>query len=69
MGWQDDQRIYGCPIHVEIKNEEIWIQRDFTEPGIASELIAIGIPKSNIIPAYRSPFVRQLINSTATPAK
>ncbi|MGK7927515.1 MAG: XisI protein [Spirulina sp.] len=59
VGWQDDQRIYGCPIHVEIKNEEIWIQRDFTEPGIARELIALGVPKNKLVPAYRSPFVRQ----------
>ncbi|MBP0018390.1 MAG: XisI protein [Cyanobacteria bacterium SBLK] len=64
VGWQDEQRIYGCPIHVEIKDEEIWIQRDFTEPGITRELIALGVPQNKIVPAYRSPFVRQLINST-----
>ena len=68
LGWQDEQRIYGCPIHIEIKDEEIWIQRDFTEPGIARELIALGVPQNKIIPAYRSPFVRQLINSTIAKA-
>ena len=60
LGWEEEQRIYGCPIHVEIKGESIWIQRDFTETGIGNELIALSIPKERIVLAYRSPFVRQL---------
>ncbi|MBP0029473.1 XisI protein [Roseofilum sp. Guam] len=65
VGWEDEKRIYGCPIHVEIKEDKIWIQRDFTESGIAQELMDVGIPKDKIVLGYRSPTVRQLIASYA----
>lgn len=57
--WQDEKRDYGCPIHVDIKNNKIWIQQDFTEPGIARQLLDLGVPKSDIVLAFRSPYVRQ----------
>jgi XisI protein len=59
IGWRDEERIHGCPIHVDIKDGKIWIQRDFTEAGLAQELVELGIPKNDIVLAFRSPFVRQ----------
>ncbi|MFN6518838.1 MAG: element excision factor XisI family protein [Nostoc sp. CreGUA01] len=43
LGWQGEQRVHGCIIHIEIINGKIWIQRDGTEYGIANELVAAGI--------------------------
>ncbi len=57
--WQGEKRIYGCPIHVNIKDGTIWIQPDFTEAGIAQQLVERGVPKSEIVLSLRSPFVRQ----------
>ena len=45
IGWKEQRIIYGVIIHVDIKDKKIWIQRDGTEIGIASELIAAGVPK------------------------
>lgn len=59
LGWQGEKRIYGCPIHVDIKDGKIWIQRDFTEAGIAQQLVERGVPKTEIVLSFRSPFVRQ----------
>ncbi len=59
VGWNQEQRIYACPIHVDVKQEKIWIQRDFTEAGIAQQLVQRGVPKSAIVLSFRSPFVRQ----------
>lgn len=53
-GWQNDKRIYGPFIHIDIKDGKIWIQHDGTEDGIAYELEAAGIPKDRIVLAYRS---------------
>ncbi|KAM3103207.1 XisI protein [Phormidesmis sp. 146-12] len=59
LGWEGEKRIYACPIHVDIKDGKLLIQRDFTESGIAQQLVERGVPKSAIVLNFRSPFVRQ----------
>jgi XisI protein len=59
VGWSDEQRIYGCSLHLDIINEKIWIQHDGTEGGIANELLDRGVPKTDIVIAFHSPFKRQ----------
>jgi XisI protein len=59
IGWQDEERIHGSPIHIDIKDDKIWVQRDFTEAGLAENLVELGVPKNDIVLAFRSPFVRQ----------
>ncbi|NJK69542.1 MAG: XisI protein [Microcoleus sp. SU_5_3] len=59
VGWRGEKRVYGCVIHIEIKEDQIWIQRDGTEVGIANELIAAGVAKSDIVLGYRSPYMRK----------
>ncbi|MFN6539298.1 MAG: element excision factor XisI family protein [Nostoc sp. EkiNYC01] len=46
-------------MHLDIKNEKIWIQHDGTEGGIADELTNRGVPKQDIVLAFHSPFKRQ----------
>ncbi|MBD2439246.1 XisI protein [Nostoc sp. FACHB-110] len=53
-GWQNDYRIYGSLLHIDIINDKLWIQHDGTEEGIALELVAAGIPKEHIILAFKS---------------
>lgn len=60
VGWQDEDRVFGCPIYIEIREDKIWIQRDFTEPGIAAQLLGLGVDEEQIILGYRSPTVRRL---------
>jgi hypothetical protein len=59
VGWSDEQRIYGCSLHLDIRAEKIWIQHDGTEGGIAQELLDRGVPKQDIVLAFHSPFKRQ----------
>jgi hypothetical protein len=59
LGWQGEERVHGCIIHIEIINGKIWIQRDGSEYGIANELVAAGIPKDKIILAFHPEDVRQ----------
>ena len=59
VGWEGNiRRIHGCLAHLDIINGKVWIQRDGTEDGIAYDLEAAGIPKSDIVPAFHSERVR-----------
>lgn len=58
-GWRGDERIYGCSVHIDIKDGKIWVQYDGTEIGFADELVKLGVPRENIVLAYHSPFLRQ----------
>ena len=61
IGWMGpSRRVHHCLMHLEVKNDKIWIQRDGTEDGIAYDLEAAGVPKSDIVLAFRSPEIRQL---------
>jgi len=59
VGWQDEHRLYGCVLHINIKNSKIWIQHNGTEISIASELVAKGVPKEDIVLGFHSPYKRQ----------
>jgi hypothetical protein len=60
IGWKEQKRIYGVIIHLDIKDEKIWIQRDGTEIGIANQLIAAGVPKQDIVLGFQAPYKRSL---------
>jgi len=59
VGWSNKRRVYGCILHVDIKDGKIWIQHDGTEGGIANELVEQGVPKHDVVLAFHSPFKRQ----------
>jgi hypothetical protein len=58
-GWDRQQHLHSCLIHVEIIDEKVWIQLDNTEDGVAEELIQAGIPKQDIVLGFHEPEVRQ----------
>ncbi|MDZ8187148.1 MAG: XisI protein [Nostoc sp. ChiSLP02] len=53
------RRVHGCLIHVDIIDDKIWIQRDGTEEGIATEFLSAGIPKDRIVLGFRSEELRK----------
>ncbi len=59
VGWRGVRRHFGCLLHLDIKDGKIWIQHDGTEEGIANRLVALGVPKQDIILAFHEPEVRQ----------
>ncbi len=58
-GWHGRRRIHGSVLHVDIRNDKIWIQHDGTERGIADDLLEAGIPKEHIVLAFHSPELRE----------
>jgi hypothetical protein len=59
VGWNGQQRVYGCVLHLDIKNGKIWVQHDGTEIGITNELVALGVPKEDIVLGFHAPYKRQ----------
>ena len=59
VGWNSRGRIHGINIHVDIIEGKIYIQHDGTEEGIATDLEASGVPKSDIVLAWHAPELRK----------
>jgi len=59
VGWNKNQRIRGCVLHIDVKGNKIWIQHDGTETGVANELVAMGVPRQDIVLAFHAPYKRQ----------
>ena len=59
LGWRDElKRILQIIAHVDIIDGKIWVQRDFTEPSIADQLVAKGVPNSDIVLGFQPPYKR-----------
>jgi len=47
-------------MHLDIRNEKIWIQQNTTEVDIAAELIEMNVPKQDIVIGFHTPKMRQM---------
>lgn len=60
IGWEKGKRVYYPVFHLDIKNGKIWVQEDATDFDIVGELERQGVPASDIVLAFHSPFKRPL---------
>jgi len=65
VGWNKDTRIYGCVLHIDLKNGKAWIQHNGTEMEIADELVKMGIPAEDIVIGFHSPYKRKFTKFAA----
>ncbi|MBE9032612.1 XisI protein [filamentous cyanobacterium LEGE 11480] len=59
VGWEAQQRVFGLVLHFDIKDGKIWVQYNGTELPIARILTEKGVPESDIVLGFHSPFKRQ----------
>ena len=59
LGWKEQQRIYNCVIHLEIREDKIWIQRNQTDLPIADFLISMGVATEDILLGLQPPYIRE----------
>ncbi len=59
IGWKQGQRIKGISVYIRMKNEKIYIEEDWTEEGIATELLNLGVPKEDMVLAFYPPEERK----------
>lgn len=59
VGWEEQQRIFNLILHFDIKDGKVWIQHNGTETAITQALVEQGVPASDIVVGFHSPFKRQ----------
>lgn len=59
LGWQNGDRISAMTVYVRIRDDKFWIEEDWTEDGIATDLVRAGVPKEDIVLAFHEPKMRQ----------
>jgi hypothetical protein len=59
LGWQNGERITGMTVYVRLRDGKFWIEEDWTENGIATDLVQAGVPKEDIVLAFHEPKMRQ----------
>ena len=61
IGWNPETSnfIYGVAFHIDIKDGKVWVQQDNTDAIIVDDLLEGGIPQSDIVLGFLSPYMRQ----------
>jgi hypothetical protein len=60
LGWSENRRVRQIVLYVRLKEGKLWIEEDWTEEGIATELLKAGVSKDEIVLAFQPPEMRQL---------
>lgn len=58
LGLSQQKRIHYCIMHIDIIEEQVWIQANNTDYLIAEELVAAGIPAKSVVLGMQPPEVR-----------
>lgn len=59
VGWLRGERLYSPTLHIRIIDHKIQIEQDWTDDFVA-DLIAAGIPRTDIVFAFTPPELRSL---------
>ena len=58
VGWKGMRRVYSCFVHIDIKDEKIWLQQNWTEEDPAADLVNMGVPPEDIVLGLQPPYKR-----------
>jgi hypothetical protein len=59
VGWHGKERDFGVTAYLRIEQGKIWIEEDWTEQGIANELLAAGVLPKDIVLGFHHPRKRR----------
>ncbi|MDB9529024.1 XisI protein [Oscillatoria sp. CS-180] len=62
IGWNDKRRDFGVTVYLRIENDKIWVEEDWTQHGVANDLLNAGIPAEDIVLGFQHPSKRPLTN-------
>ncbi|MEZ4733261.1 MAG: element excision factor XisH family protein [Caldilineaceae bacterium] len=50
---------YRVVIHIDIKDNKVWLQQNLTDQLVAEDLVARGIPKEHIVLGFQPVYMRK----------
>ncbi len=60
LGWNNLGRVFAVVCHLRLREGKVWIEHDGTADGLATTLLAAGIPHEDIVlafqPAWKRPY-------------
>jgi hypothetical protein len=59
VGWSPKGRIFVPTLYARLRDGKIWIENDWTSDGLATELMAQGVPADDIVLAFHPPEIRE----------
>jgi len=59
LGWHDNHRTYYPYLHLDVRNDKVFVEKNLTEISIAKELENNGVPAEDIVLAFQAPYKRQ----------
>lgn len=54
-GWSGKKRIRHINVYLRIKDGKIWVEEDSTDLCVVDDLLAVGIPKNDIVLGFHHP--------------
>ena len=58
IGWTPKGRVFVPTLYARLKDGKIWIENDWTDEGLANELVEKGISAQNVVLAFHPPDMR-----------
>jgi XisI protein len=59
LGWENGKRVKYITVYARLRDGKFWIEEDWTEDGIATDLVREGVPKEDIVLAFHDPETRK----------
>jgi hypothetical protein len=59
LGWEQGRRVKYITVYVRLRDGKFWIEEDWTEDGIATDLVREGVPREDIVLAFHEPEMRK----------
>lgn len=60
FGWHHQRWVHQCIMHLDIRNEKVWIFKNSTEHDIAADLVELGVPKQDIVIGFYPSYMREM---------
>ncbi len=60
VGWRGQEHVSRVRLILRIKDGKIWIDEDWTEEGIVTDLLRFGVPPADIVQAWVHPALREI---------